>query len=100
MAFNGFLFLLVLSLLFSLAILCFLCWLHHGPVPSKAAAKMRSRLPRQLKPRCSDDCPACRLASTPSSGMASMAVPSGFRHFGVRRAAPPSVLDATRPYIA
>ena len=68
MAFNVFLFLLVLSLLLSLAILGFLCWPHHGPVPSKAAAKMRGRLPRQLKPRCSDDCPACRLASTPSSG--------------------------------
>jgi transposase-like protein len=68
MAFNVFLFLLVLSLLLSLAILCFLCWPHHGPVPSKAAAKIRSRLPRQLKPRCPDDCPACRLASTPSLG--------------------------------
>src|SRR5512142_190700 len=67
MAFNVFLFLLVLSLLFSLAILCFLCWPHHGPVPSKAAAKIRSRLPRQLKPRCPDDCSACRLASPASS---------------------------------
>jgi IS1 family transposase/transposase-like protein len=75
MAFNVFLFLLMLSVLLSLAILCFLCWPHPGPVPSKAAAKIRSRLPRQLKPRCPIDCPACRLASMPSSAVVSAPLP-------------------------
>lgn len=67
---------LVCLLIDSLVLLCALCWPHHGPLPSKAAAKIRSRLPRQLKPRCPDDCPACRLASTPSSdgGSASASV--------------------------
>ena len=44
-----------------------LCWSHLGLVQSRAAAKMRSTLHRLLKPRCPDDCPACRLASSPSS---------------------------------
>lgn len=60
-------FLLVYLLLFSLALLCALCWPHHGPVPSRAATKILSRLPRLLKPRCPDDCPACRLTSPVSS---------------------------------
>ena len=61
-------FLLVFFLIFFLALLCALCWPHHGPVRSRAAVKVRSTLPRLLKPRCPDDCPACRLASTASSG--------------------------------
>ena len=55
-------------LLFFLALLCALCWPHPGPAQSRAAAKIRTRLHRLLKPRCPDDCPACRLASTASSG--------------------------------
>jgi transposase-like protein len=55
-------------LLFFLALLCALCWLHPGPAQPRAAAKRRTRLPRLLKPRCPDDCPACRLASTASLG--------------------------------
>jgi IS1 family transposase/transposase-like protein len=54
-------------LLFFLALLCTLCWPHPGPAQSRAAAKMRTMLHRHLKPRCPDDCPACRLASTASS---------------------------------
>jgi len=65
---NLYVFLLACLLIVSLVLLCALCWPHYGPVPSKAAAKIRSRLPRQLKPRCPDDCPACRLASIPASG--------------------------------
>jgi hypothetical protein len=61
-------FLLLFFLIFFLALLCALCWPHHGPVRSRAAAKVRSTLPRLLKPRCPDDCPTCRLASTASSG--------------------------------
>jgi hypothetical protein len=58
----------VFFLLFSLALLCALCWPHQGPAQSRAAAKMRTTLQRLLKPRCPDDCPACRLVSTASSG--------------------------------
>ena len=61
-------FLLVFILIFSLALLCSLCWPHHGPAQSRAVAKMRTKLQRHLKPRGPDDCPACRLASPPSSG--------------------------------
>ena len=64
---NVHVFLLVFLLIFSLALLCALCWPHHGPAPSRAA-KVRTRLHRLLKPRSPDDCPACHLASTPSSG--------------------------------
>jgi IS1 family transposase/transposase-like protein len=60
-------FLLVYLLLLSLALLCALCWLNHGPAQSRAAGKVRTRLHRHLKPRTPDDCPACRRASTPSS---------------------------------
>ena len=66
---NVHVFLLVCLLIVSLMLLCALCWPHHGPVPSKVAAKIRSRLPRQLKPRCPADCQVCRLASTPSSAV-------------------------------
>jgi IS1 family transposase/transposase-like protein len=67
MSFHVFLFLLVFFLLLSLALLCFLWWPHHDPAQSRAAAKIRSTLPRLLKPRSPDDCPACRLASPASS---------------------------------
>jgi IS1 family transposase len=59
---------LVFLLIFFLALLCALCWPHPGPVRSRVAARVRSTLPRLLKPRSPDDCPACRLASTPSVG--------------------------------
>jgi transposase-like protein len=64
----------VLYLLVSLLMLCLLglrslCWPHPGPVQSRAAAKIRTTLHRLLKPRCPDDCPACRHASTASSGV-------------------------------
>src|SRR5262249_14378919 len=65
---NVHVFLLVLFLIFSLALLCALCWPHPGTVQSRAAAKVRTTLHRLLKPRTPDDCPACRRTSTPSSG--------------------------------
>jgi hypothetical protein len=68
MAVQVFLFLLVFFLLFSLALLCALCWPHQGPAQSRAAAQLRSTLHRLLKPRCPHACPACRLASIASSG--------------------------------
>jgi transposase-like protein len=61
-------FLLLFFFIFSLALLCSLCWPHHGSAQSRAVAKMRTTLHRLLKPRSPHDCPACRLASTPSSG--------------------------------
>ena len=59
-------FLLLLGLIFFLALLCAHGFPHHGSVRSRAVAKVRSPLPRLLKPRSPDDCPACRLGSTPS----------------------------------
>jgi hypothetical protein len=56
-------------LLFFLALLWAQSFPHPGPAQSRAAAKIRTRLHRRLKPRCPDDCPACRLASTASSGV-------------------------------
>ncbi len=44
-------FLLVFFLIFSLALLCSLCWPHQGPAQSKAATKVRTTLHRLLKPR-------------------------------------------------
>jgi IS1 family transposase/transposase-like protein len=67
MAIDVFVFLLVVCLLLSLALLWRLDWFALRPSSSRGGAK-RSKLPRQLKPRCPDDCPACRLASPPSSG--------------------------------
>src|SRR5215472_13733928 len=68
MAFHqGFLFLLVSLLMLCLLGLWSLCWPHPGPIQSRTASKMRRTLHRLLKPRCPDDCPACRLASTASS---------------------------------
>ena len=66
MTLHVFLLLLVCFLMFSLARLCFLYWLRHGPAQSVAATR-RTPLHRLLKPRSPHDCPACRLSSTPSS---------------------------------
>ena len=140
-------FLLVVCFFLSLTLLWRLDWFPLRPSSSRGEAK-RSTLHRLLKPRTPDDCPACRLASTPSSGggpasapvrpgarskageeppsayppkaspvlirsaptsatpmlsstpssgMASMAVPSRSRRFDARPAAPRSALDVTRP---
>jgi IS1 family transposase len=67
MGLHVFLFLLVFFLLLSLVLLWRLCWLYLQPSHSRGGAK-RSTLHRLLKPRTPDDCPACRLASAPSSG--------------------------------
>ena len=67
MTHHVFLLLLLCLLLFSLARLSFLGWLHHAP--AQLAAAKRSRLPRLLKPRTPDDCPVCRHTSPASSGV-------------------------------
>jgi IS1 family transposase/transposase-like protein len=67
MAFHVFVFLLLFCLILSLAWLCHLYVLHHD----LACARVRAGHPvihRLLKPRNPVDCPACRLASTASSG--------------------------------
>jgi transposase-like protein len=66
MALHVFVFSLVVCLLLSLALLWRLCWVHLRPSSSRGRAK-RTTLHRLLKPRCPDDCLACRLASTASS---------------------------------
>ncbi len=66
---------MVLHVFVALLVVCFLLcpallWrldgFHFRPSSSRGAAK-RSTLHRLLQPRCPDDCPACRLASTPAS---------------------------------
>ena len=61
-------FVLGILLIFSLALLCAIWWPHPGLVQFTGAAKVHTTLHRLLKPRTPDDCPACRLATTPSSG--------------------------------
>ena len=68
MALRAFVFLPAVCLLLSLARLGRLCWSHLRPSSSRGGVK-RSRLQPLLKPPCPDDCPACRLASTPSSSV-------------------------------
>jgi hypothetical protein len=83
----------VFLLIFSLALLCFLCWPHHGPAPSRAATKVRSTLHRLLKPRCPHDCPACRLVSTPSSAAGPAPLPvRPWYEVKSRRGAPKRIL--------
>jgi hypothetical protein len=60
------LFVLMVCLLLSLVLLWRHDWLYLRP-SSRGGAK-RGTFPRLLKPRSPDDCPACRLASTPLSG--------------------------------
>jgi transposase-like protein len=62
-----FVFLLVVCLLLCLARLGRLDWFSLQPSHLRGRAT-RGTLHRQLKPRCPDDCPACRLASTASPG--------------------------------
>jgi len=67
MSVHVYVFLLVVCLLLFLTLLWRLCWFPLRPSSSRGRAK-RNTLHRLLKPRTPDDCPACRLGSTPSSG--------------------------------
>ncbi len=88
MALYIFVFLLVVCLLLCLARLGRLDWFPLRPSSSKGRAK-RTTLHRLLKPRCPDDCPACRLASTASSGGGSALAPvRPWREVKSRRGAP------------
>ena len=91
MALHAFVFLLVVCLLLSLARLWRLCWFALRPSSSRGGAR-RTTLHRLLKPRCPDDCPACRLVSTASS--AGGPVPASvrpWREVKSRRGAPKRV---------
>jgi IS1 family transposase len=84
-------FLLVVCLLLSLALLWRLDWLPLRSSSSPGGAK-RSRLHRLLKPRSPDDCSACRLASTGSYGGEPAPAPvRPWREFKSRRGAPKRV---------
>lgn len=61
-----FVFLLVVCLLLSLSLLWRLDWFPLRPSSSRGEVK-RTMVQRLLKPRCPDDCPACRLASPAST---------------------------------
>ena len=67
MSLHVFVFLIVVYLLLSLVLLWRLDWFHFRPASSQGGAKGNT-FHRLLKPRTPDDCPACRHASTPSSG--------------------------------
>jgi len=87
MAVHVFLFLLVVCLL-CLALLWRLCWLHLRPSHSRARA-IHSITHHLLRPRTPLDCPACRLASTPSSGGGLAPLPvRPWREVKSRRGAP------------
>jgi IS1 family transposase/transposase-like protein len=73
MVLHVFVFLLLVCLLLSLALLWLLEWF---PLrPSSSGEVKRTMLHRLLKPRTPDDCPACRLASTASSGQGPVPAP-------------------------
>jgi transposase-like protein/IS1 family transposase len=89
MSIHVFVFLLVVCLLLSLALLWRLDRFPFRPSCSRGGVK-RSRLHRLLKPRSPDDCPACRLASTPSLGGGPAPV-RPWREMKSRRGAPKRV---------
>ena len=79
----------VFVFMLALAQLYHLYWPHHCPPHSRAAAKMRTTVQRLLKPRSPLDCPACRLASTLSSGVEPAPLPvRPWREIKSRRGAP------------
>jgi hypothetical protein len=91
MAIHVFLFLLVICLL-CLALLWRLCWPHLQPSNSSAGRK-HIPLHRLLKPRTPLDCPACRLASTHSSGVRATSAPvRPWSEVKSRRGAPKQIL--------
>jgi len=74
MSVHLYVFQLVVCFILSLALLWRLCWFPLRPSSSRGEV-IHSRAQRLLKPRCPDDCPACRLASTPSLGIGPVSAP-------------------------
>ena len=91
MAIQMFVFLLVFFLILGLACLWHLSWPHLQPAHSQAGA-LRTTVRRLLKPRTPRDCPACRLACTPSSAVEPAPPPvRPWREVKSRRGAPKRV---------
>ena len=86
MPIHVYVFLLVVCLLLCLAPLWRHGWLHFQPCSTRGGAQ-RSTLHRLLKPRCPDDCPACRLASPAPSALVPAPV-CPWREVKSRRGAP------------
>ena len=81
-------FLLVFFLTFSLALLWRHGWTPYQPSHFKAGV-VRTTMHRRLQPRTPDDCPLCRLASTPSLGAGPVPGPlRPWREVKSRRGAP------------
>jgi hypothetical protein len=89
MSLQVFLFLLVVFLIFSLALLWRLGWLPLQPSHSQAGSR-RTMVHRLLKPRTPLDCPICRLAS--SSVRPAPAPVCPWREVKSRRGAPKRIL--------
>jgi hypothetical protein len=66
-------FLLMFFLIISLGLLWCYGWLTLQPSHFKTRA-VRTTVHRLLKPRTPDDCPVCRLATTPSRGQGQILV--------------------------
>jgi IS1 family transposase/transposase-like protein len=91
MALHVYVFLLVVFLILTLALLWRLDWLHLQPFHSRGRA-IHSTTQRLLKPRTPRECPTCRLASTPSSGGGPVPAPvRPWREVKSRRGAPKRV---------
>ncbi len=91
MTFQIVVFLLMSFLLLFLALLWRLCWLPLLPSPSQTGA-VHTTVHRLLKPRTPDDCPVCRLRTTPSlSGGPAPAPVRPWREVKSRRGAPKRV---------
>jgi hypothetical protein len=88
MGFHVFLFLLVAFLLPFLVLFGRLSWSHLQPSHASTGSR-RALVHRLLKPRTPDDCPACRLASSGSSGGEQVSAPvRPWREVKNRRGAP------------
>jgi len=86
-----FLLLLLSFFMLYLAQLCHLYWTRHW-FPHPKAVALHSAVHRLLKPRSPDDCPACRLSSTLSTGVEPAAPPvRPWREVKSRRRAPKRV---------
>jgi transposase-like protein len=94
MALHMFVFLLVVCLLLMLALMWRLDWFPFRPFATRGGVKRRT-LPRLLKPRSPDDCPACRLACTPSPSVRSASAPvRPWSEVKSRRGAPKRIATA------
>src|SRR5258708_11572237 len=94
MALQMFLFLLVVCLILSLALLWRLCWLHLQ-LPHSGGGAIDTTVQRRRKPRTPLDCPACRPSCAHSSVVGSTPAPvRPWREVKSRRGAPKRIHTA------